>query len=309
MTVVVIGGTGFLGRALVASLRASGVRVRTYGRRRASLAGEEDHVSGELTDTHRLRQALRGAEYVFHMAWTTVPQTSNEDPFGDVSSNLAAGCHVLETCRQEETRCVIFPSSGGTIYGSGHLEPIEETAPTEPICSYGITKLAFEKYLALYRHLHGLDYRVLRISNAYGEGQPTNRPQGFIGVTFKRLVNDQPIMIWGEGTAVRDYIHVDDVVNCCVSAMRRLPDDAPRVFNVSTQTGYSIREVLTKIEATTGLSPTVTFAPARGCDLDRVVLSNARARQVLGWAPKVSLTEGLRRTWASLCKEAEASVA
>jgi UDP-glucose 4-epimerase len=309
MLAVVIGGTGFLGRVLVARLRADGIQVRTYSRRRATFAGDEDHVSGDITDARRLSRALRGAEHVFHLAWTTVPQTSNEDPTGDVRTNLAGGCCLLDACRDEGARCVVFLSSGGTVYGPGHLELLDETAPTEPICSYGITKLAFEKYLALYRRLHGLDYRVLRVSNAYGEDQPTNRPQGLIGVTLKRLAQGEPITVWGNGTAVRDYIYADDVAECCVAATRTLPEAAPRVFNVSTQTGYSVREVMSRIEATTGIRPVVTYEPARACDADRVVLSNARARQHLGWAPKVSLAEGLRRTWAFFCKELETTVA
>jgi UDP-glucose 4-epimerase len=298
MFAVVTGGTGFIGKALVTRLRGLGVRVRTYSRRPA-VAGE-DHVSGALADMLRLRHALCGADHVFHLAWTTVPQTSNNDPVADVSDNLTAGCLLLEACRLERVGCVTFLSSGGTVYGGRHHEPIVEAAPTEPICSYGITKLAVEKYLALYRHLHGLDYRILRVSNAYGEGQPTNRPQGLIGVAFDRLRRGEPIQIWGDGEAVRDYIHLDDIVSACVAAMRHLPDGADRIFNVSAQIGYSIREVLATLEATTRRVPLVTYQSARACDLDRVVLSNARASQVLGWRPLVSLPEGVRRTWESI---------
>ncbi len=101
------------------------------------------------------------------------------------------------------------------MYGGGaDTDMIDETAGTDPITSYGITKLTFEKYLALYWHLHGLDYRILRISNAYGEGQQPDRPQGLIGVALRKLAAGHPITVWGDGTVTRDYVYAGDVAEC-----------------------------------------------------------------------------------------------
>lgn len=313
MIALVVGGSGFLGRHLVARLLAAGAQVRVYSRH--SQRGRDDichddadgaqrdvgFMRGDITDSARLRAAISGADCVFHFAWTTVPQTADENPQGDVQSNLTAGLGLLDACRDAGVRLVVFPSSGGTVYGSSEAAMLDETSPTEPICSYGITKLAMEKYLALYRHHHGLDYRILRISNAYGEGQPADRPQGLIGVSLQRVARGEPLTIWGDGSAVRDYIHAEDAAECCAqAALRALPSAAPRVFNVSSGQGHSVREVMAAIEAVTGRALRVTYAPARSCDLSRAVLSNRRAREVLNWSPQVPLDEGLQRAWQSV---------
>jgi UDP-glucose 4-epimerase len=293
---VVAGGTGFLGSHVSALLADRGFRVRTYGRRGTD-NGVGEHVRGDIHDRQRLRAALRGATHVLHLASGTLPSTSNERPREDVEGNLAGGLAFLDACVEEGVSTVIFPSSGGMVYGPSEAEHLDETAPTDPISSYGITKLAFEKYLALYRDLHGLDYRVLRISNAYGEGQPGDRPQGLIGVSLRRIAADEPITIWGDGSTVRDYVYVQDVAECFLAALRPLDHDAPRVFNVGSGEGRSVREILSLIEEVTGRQAAVTFGQQRSCDADRVVLDIRRVRRLLDWAPQVPIADGIERTW------------
>jgi UDP-glucose 4-epimerase len=301
VVVLVVGGSGFLGRHLLERLTTEGVAVKAYGRRKVRFPGDVEHVYGDLLDRQRLREALQGVNCVFHFAWTTVPQTSNEDPQSDVQANVVAGLGLLEACRDAGVERVVFPSSGGTVYGGGHgIKAIEESASTDPITSYGISKLTVEKYLALYRHLYGLDFRVLRISNAYGEGQPADRPQGLIGVVLQRALSGDPITIWGDGSMIRDYVYAADAIDCCVrAAMTPLPDDAPRVFNVGSERGHSVHEVLSTVAEVTGRPLKVDYAPARACDLEYAVLSSRRARDLLHWSPQVSLREGISRTWAA----------
>ena len=152
-----------------------------------------------MGDSGQVRDAIRGATCVFHLASSALPSTSNEDPKGEAAETLVAGLDLLEACVEAGVRTVVFPSSGGTVYEPAAAEPFTEESPTHPISAYGITKLTFEKYLALYKDLHGLDYRVLRISNAYGEGQPGHRPQGLIGAALHRALADEALPIWGDG--------------------------------------------------------------------------------------------------------------
>jgi len=279
---LVTGGTGFLGRHLVLALESQGTEVRLL-RRDAALAAE-----------------LEGVDIVYHLAWTTLPHSSDENPRHDLETNVGVGISLLDACVRAGVRMVVFPSSGGTVYGPTQREQIDELAPTHPICSHGVTKLTFEKYLSLYRRLRSLDYRVLRISNAYGEGQRSDRSQGLIGVALQRASDGRPMVVWGDGLAVRDYIHVSDVVAGCIAATRDLGPASPRTFNLSSGHGHSVRDVLTLVEGVTGRSLRVAYDAPRTCDLDRAVLANALAREHLGFEPRVALEDGLRATWAAL---------
>jgi UDP-glucose 4-epimerase len=296
---LVVGGLGFLGSHVVAALVSCGVRVTTYSRRPvASRPRDFVALTGDILERDRLRKAMEGADYVFHFAWTTVPQTSNENPEWDVQSNVVGSLALLETCCDAGVRRVIFASSGGTVYGGTSRELWKESSPTEPICSYGITKLAVEKYLALYRRTRGLDYRVLRISNAYGEGQRVDRPQGLIAVALEKAAAGEAIEVWGDGSVIRDYVYVGDIAECCVKACVSDVDEySPRTFNVSTGVGHSVREVIAAIERVSGRHVNTTYGTSRSCDADRVVLSNRLALERLDWAPRTTLVEGLARTW------------
>jgi len=297
---VVIGGTGFLGTVLVDRLLRCGHDVVTYSRSPSSALREAPHVSGDIRDTELLETALRGTDYVFHLASTSLPHTSNEDRRGDVVDNLAASIGVLDACARASVDLVVFPSTGGAVYGVSADTALTESAATEPLSSYGITKLAFEKYLALYRRLFGLDYRVLRISNAYGEHQPVDRPQGFIAVALERVRRGEPLTIWGDGTAVRDYVHVTDVSAAFVAALSPLPADEPRVFNIGSGVGHSLHDLISIITAVTGRVPDVRWADQRPCDVDRVVLCTRRAERYLGWRATTPIEVGIERMWQSL---------
>lgn len=290
MTFLVTGGGGFLGSNLVASLNALGhTDIKIYNWRQSA---ENSHNEETLT------KSLEGVECVFHLAWTTVPQTAEENRRRDIHSNIVDGLKLLDACRKAGVRKVIFPSSGGTVYGESGGKILDESSPTDPICSYGVSKLAFEKYLQLYEHLYGLDYRILRITNAYGKGQRADRPQGLIGVALRKIKLDEPIRIWGDGHVVRDYIYIDDVISCCIrAATAKIPKNGQRIFNVSSQQGLSVREVLSAIEQVAGKKLDITYEPARSYDVERIVLSNRRAKEILGWSPQISFEEGLRKTW------------
>ena len=295
---LVVGGNGFLGSHLVPMLLAGGFQVRVYGRAVRKYPGEVAYFRGDIQERELLREAMRDVQYVFHFAWTTVPQTSNDEPQWDVQSNVATGIGLLEACCDAGVKTLVFPSTGGAVYGTTASDLIDESTPTDPICSYGITKLMMEKYLSLYRHLRKLDYRILRITNAYGEGQPADRPQGLIGVSLKKVALNEPIVIWGDGSAVRDYVYAGDIADCCIkAAVKPLSSDSSRLFNVSSGQGYSVRDVIQTIGEVTGHTPAVTYASARSCDVDRVVLSNRKAKDILEWTPRTSLHEGIGRAW------------
>jgi UDP-glucose 4-epimerase len=301
---LVIGANGFLGRHLTSALAKRGVDVRTLARRAGQSLPGVDHRVADLNDRLHLRSCLEGVDVVFHLAWTTVPQTADENPAWDIESNVIAGLGVLDACCAAGVQRVVFPSSGGTVYGDVAGAPdgtIDESAATNPIGAYGVTKLTFEKYLSMYRTANGLDSVILRVTNAYGEGQRGDRPQGLVGVALTRAKRDATITQLGDGSAVRDYLYVSDVVDALQrGGLAPLEDAEPRVFNVSSGVGHSVLDIFACIERVTGRRLRVEEKPMRACDLHGVVLANGLARRHLDWGPVVELDDGIERVWRSM---------
>jgi UDP-glucose 4-epimerase len=295
---LVLGGNGFIGTHLVDGLLEKSYSVRIYDKspnRFRATPPNAEYVEGDLGNHDLIRAAVEGMEGVFHLVGTTIPKTSNDDPIYDVRSNLIDTLQFLEACVEAGVRKVIFASSGGTVYGLPQTVPITEDHPTNPITSYGIVKLAIEKYLGLFHYLHGLDYAVLRISNPYGPYQDPGKQQGAVPVFLHRLHTGQPVTIWGNGNVVRDYLYVADLVDALVLAAE--VETRQKVLNVGSSRGTSLNELVAIIARVTGERPVVEYMPGRALDVPANVLDVARVRDELGWSPTTDLAEGIDRTW------------
>jgi UDP-glucose 4-epimerase len=301
---LVLGGAGFIGSHLAEALLQAGHRVRIFDRPHldrlpAFLQRPEFEVfTGDFLNPRTLSPALEGSEIVFHLISTTLPKNSNDNPMYDVESNVMGTLRLLELCRQQGVRKVVFASSGGTVYGVPRSVPIDESHPTDPICSYGIHKLAIEKYLQLNHRIHGLDYCVVRPANLYGPRQRLDIAQGAVAVFLDRALHGKPIQVWGDGSVVRDYLYVADAAEALLKAAAF--DGEPRVFNIGSGAGTSLAQLIKEIEALLGRAVAVEYAAARALDVPANVLDASLARRHLGWAPRTSLAEGLRRTHASM---------
>ena len=305
MQAVVVGASGFIGSHLVDGLLAAGYRVKALSRHLPGLISSAAQADPALSlqplsmaDGLALQQALEGADLVFHLASGSLPQSSNRDPQADVEANLLGALKLLEAARLAQVRRLVMVSSGGTVYGVPQQVPIPETHPTDPTCSYGITKLAIEKYVALYRQLHGLDGVVLRVANPYGERQRLDAAQGVVPVFLGKALRGEPLQIWGDGTTVRDFLHISDVVAALLAAARL--EGGERLFNVGSGEGLSLNQLVALLEATLERPLEVHYLPSRGFDVPTNVLCIERARQQLGWSPQVPVAEGLSRLCASL---------
>jgi UDP-glucose 4-epimerase len=298
---LVLGGAGFMGAPLVELLRQEGIPVRVFDQRECpadwltSTGGAVEVVQGNFLDTELVAKTVRDCQYVFHLVGTTVPVTSNRDPVFDVQTNLVGTLRLLEACVRAKVRQIVFSSSGGTVYGEASTLPIPETHATQPRSSYGITKLAIEKYLSLCSDLHGLDYTVLRIGNAYGPRLPLGGEQGVVGAFLARLKEGLPIALWGDSSVVRDYVYVDDVARAFRAALgQRSPC---RIFNIGTGVGTSLLQLISLMEKTTGLRAEVKKHPGAQSGVSANVLDPSQAQRHLGWKATTSLEAGLARTW------------
>jgi len=297
MKCLILGGNGFLGRSLCLRLLKDGFEVRIFDRPRVSEDKPDLDVEwfeGDFLNSQDLESAMTGCDVVFHLITMSLPQSSNDNPIYDVQSNLVGTIEMLNLAVKLGIKKVIFPSSGGTVYGVPEKTPIPETHPTNPLCSYGITKLAIEKYLHLFHELYGIDYCVLRIANPFGEGQRMDALQGAIGVFIGKAIQGKPIEIWGDGSIVRDYIHVGDVSSAFVKAVNY--NGATKVFNIGSGMGRSINQILDEIEKGLETSVNRIYQKARKVDVPISVLDRTLAHLELSWEPKVQFDEGINKT-------------
>jgi UDP-glucose 4-epimerase len=299
MNCLVLGGNGFIGSHLVDLLLREGHRVRVYDRaddRFRSRLAQVEYIYGELGNQGLIRAALTDVDVVFHLVSTTVPGTSNADPAFDVQSNVVDTIRLLEECVAAKIKRFVFASSGGTIYGIPETVPIPESHPLNPTCSYGITKLVIEKYLALFGYLYDLDYVILRPSNAYGERQNPFGQQGVVGVFLGKIARQEPIVIWGDGSVTRDFVCVRDLAIALHQAAIHSSLEE-RIFNIGSGSGVSINEVLETLSATTGRDLDIRYTEARRFDVPVNILDISLAKERLGWAPTTDLVSGLSCTW------------
>lgn len=307
---LVLGGLGFIGSNIASSLVAAGFAVRIFDRdtrhadrSEAVIAGAE-FLPGDLEDPNDVRRAVKGAQFVFHAAYATVPRTAAEDPKRDVASNVVALLDLLEAIESERVcRRIVYLSSGGTVYGPDAVNPITEEQPTNPISAYGVSKLACEKYAQLYADRYGFDAVILRLSNPYGAGQKVGVPQGVIGHFLKRIACSEELEVWGDGTVVRDYFLASDLQGLMPSLASA--SEISGVFNIGSGTGHSILELLEVLKTVTQVKFSVTHLPAQSYDAPRNVLNVDKAKTILGWHPSTTFEAGVAATWATLRKNKE----
>lgn len=295
MRVLVIGGCGFIGSHIVDALLTHGVSVTVYdrhGERFRDPLPSVQYVKGELADRELVAEAIGDElDAVVHSASATVPQTSNDNPSSDVEENLVTTLGLLDLCAQRKVHKIVFLSSGGTVYGVPRSLPISEDHPTHPICSYGIVKLAIEEYCNLYARRHGLRCTILRLSNPYGIRQSSKGSQGVIPIFLHRMLASERLVIWGDGTAIRDFVHVKDVARLCCLALR---SDVVGTFNAGSGVGTRIRDLVDLMAGQLGVVPDIVHEAIRDFDIPSCILDCRKARQAFSWSASIPLSEGVQ---------------
>lgn len=297
--VLLLGGTGFLGTALARHLAAAEWDVCVVGRRplkpaTSGIPGVVAHQAS-LDDVATLRALLPRYRTVVHLASTTTPGTSAQSPVREAEENILPALRLLEVLAEFEPVRLLYMSSGGTLYGNPAVLPVSEDQPLLPLSNHGVGKVAVEGFLRVYSRQHGDRVTILRPSNLYGPEQPLREGFGVIRTMLEYARRGMPMEFWGDGEAVRDFLYIDDWVNAC---KRLLEPDAPvGVYNVGVGEGCSLNRLRAVVERVTGRELRVHWQPARSVDVRGVVLDATHLRSATGWAPQVSLEDGIRLMW------------
>tara|TARA_R110000787_G_scaffold46612_8_gene113028 strand:+ start:20376 stop:21278 length:903 start_codon:yes stop_codon:yes gene_type:complete len=293
MRILVLGGAGFIGAHIVEELLSEGHFVRVLDRSPASKCLSVEYIQIDFNDVMALSEALVDIDTVIHLVSTSVPSTSNNDPVSDINGNLVNTIRLLEAMKNSGVKKIIYFSSGGTVYGHPQISPMDEFHVTNPVCSYGIVKLAIEKYLNMYSDLYGFISIIMRPSNPYGLGQRRMGVQGFIGTCINLAINEKILTIWGDGSVVRDYIHVSDVVRATI---KMLDLEQSNIFNISSGNGYTLNEIVGLVEKFTRKKINITYKDKRDFDISVMVLNNNRAMKLLNWTPLINIEKGIEMT-------------
>ncbi len=305
--VLVTGGLGFIGTNLVARLVSLGAEVAVFARverarleqwRKMTGLTVEIH-SGDIRDENAVREAVRGQAIVFNLAGKSGSSASVRQPFLDLDVNCRGHLTLLEACREVNADVkVVFPGSR-LQFGIPQYLPVDEKHPMEPLSPHGVHKLAVEKYHLLYFRLHKLKTTVLRISNPYGPGQLLPSPDyGIVNWFMTLAAQGKEILIYGDGSQTRDYLHVDDLVEVMLKA--GLQDQANgEVFNVGGGEPIALRDMAEKVVRIFG-SGSLRFVPwpadSEQVETGSYVTDITKAKRVLGWRPEVSFDEGIARS-------------
>ena len=298
-TCLVLGGCGFLGSVVTRQLVSQGVKVRVLDKegqdtyRLKPVLSKIDLRYGDFSNLGDLKQALAGASTVLHFIGTTIPQTSMNDIEFDVETNVLPTVRLLELMKDHKEQRLIFASSGGTVYGVREEGlPISEKEATHPISAYGISKLMVEKYISLFSFNYKLPYVILRFSNPYGPSQHVGRPQGAVSVFIQKAMRGEEIVVWGDGSAIRDYMYEEDLAAAVATVVKK--PALHGIFNVGTGEGTALNQLIELIQTTFSVECRVRYERERKFDVPYNVLDIRKISTETGWKPKFTLFDGLQ---------------
>lgn len=287
MKILFIGGAGFIGSNLVKALDKEKYEVTVVEPNNAfidRLKGEDVNLLfGSLNDVEFIKGVIeqQGIQIVVHLVSTLIPGSSYEDYKREYKNVIFPSIELMELCAKKGIRFVYF-SSGGTVYGNRHdVLPFEETDPMKPISYYGWSKQMMENSIQFMHRTMGLDYLILRPSNPYGHGQNLYGKQGLVAVAIGKLLKDEAVEVWGDGSAVRDYIYVDDLANIFVKLIEG--DVHNTTLNIGSGRGYSVNDVLAFLKIVSGKDLKIVYQNPRPVDVSNMVLDTTMLRNVISY--------------------------
>lgn len=295
--IAITGSTGFIGSYVSNALPFPQKRLI----RHPSSTHSFIPIQGDLNNHSDLENLVEDTQTLIHLAWINNPWTANRDKNHDIAHNLIATVQLFEIFAKKNPKGhIIFASSGGNMYQGDNQIPFTELEAPKPWSSYSINKLAAEHYLRLFCAQYGVKGTIMRISNPYGILLPSTRTNGLIGVIFTKLIHHEPLNVIDSFQSVRDYLHLEDLTQAMHLILKNPPLEGEcRTFNISSGKGYSLQEILDRIEIITDKKIVKNLMNAQ-CSPTWSVLSSQSIKSKLNWEPTISLQEGLERMWTTM---------
>jgi len=309
--ILVTGGAGFIGSNVADRFVALGHEVAVLDDLstgfREFVPRAARFVETDVTDAEALGRffAEWRPEVVSHHAAQIDVRKSVDDPVRDARINLLGGIQLLQACTRHGVRKVLYASTGGALYGEGRKLPATEDHPVNPESPYGASKHSLEHYLYLWKLLHGLDYTVLRYPNVYGPRQNPHGEAGVNAIFIGLMLEGKRPRIFGTGDQLRDYVFVEDIVEASVLALSR---GSGETVNIGSGVGVSVNLIFSELKSILGFEGDAIYEGPRPGEIQRIYLDATRAREVLGWKPRVGFREGLEKAvaWARAERAAKA---
>lgn len=297
MRVVIVGGAGFIGTALARGVHRDGhdVLVLDSPRRMARVGDLLTEIECRPFDFLQddARALLREGDALVHLACSTDPASSMGSFARDAEWNILPSIRLFDAAAAAGVARVVFASSGGTVYGApGHL-PVREDAPSRPLSAYGVSKVAIEHYLSLYRRFLPVS---LRIGNPYGTYQLRGTTIGVVARCIRATRDGEAFQLWGDGSVVRDYLAIDDVVAAFIAVL--FAESVPAgAYNVGSGQGTSVSELVEIVSDIAGRSPEIHRLDARAYDVPAITLDATRLSCATGWSARTTLSAGIEQMW------------
>lgn len=303
-TYVVTGGAGFIGSALVRALSQGGARVRVIDNLLTGRAENLEEIRNrieweraDIRDAAAVHNAIRGANFVFHLAAIPSVPRSISDPVPSHEVNIDGTFNVLRACAEAKVQRVVYAASSSA-YGDTEALPKTESMLPRPKSPYAVQKLVGEHYASVFYSCFGLETVALRFFNVYGERQdPSSAYSGVLSLFMKALIERVPPTIFGDGEQTRDFTYVEDVAALCIKAAMA-PGVAGKMYNAGNGNRYSLNYVWDLLQKVEGIRLRANYAPPRAGDVRDSQADTTAARRDLGHDPQYTLEEGLRRTLA-----------
>jgi UDP-glucose 4-epimerase len=294
---LVTGGAGFIGSHIADALIDAGHTVTVVDDlsrgRREQVNPAATFVELDVT-SRELAAAIADArpDVIFHEAAQIDVRESVRDPLHDADVNVVGTVNVLRAAVDAGTRRVVFASSGGAIYGDTEIIPTPEDQPCRPESPYGTAKLCAEAYGGTFSRQAGLEFVALRYANVYGPRQDPHGEAGVVAIFATRLVHGEPVVINGDGTQTRDYVHVHDVVRANLAAV----DGPAGIYNIGTGIETDVNTLYQMLAEATGVTTAAEHGPAKPGEQRRSCLDTSGTRERLAWSAAIGFLDGMRTT-------------